>query len=235
VKKAAEEAFDKATFDKTHVKALATALALNKTPRMRARLVDALAKLGPDAADAADDIGRVARDSDGELRRKAVMTLAAMGPAGKKAAPMLLDVMNAPNEKAARRAVEAAMALTKMDGPESKQALPLLVKGILVTDPSDEKQRGRQDRVCKVLIALGTPAAEAMSKTLGADFFYKDITSEEGKQKAAARKKVMETLLGMGKKANTSQVLRDLAETQKRDPDLDLRKLAEQIRVKIQM
>jgi len=45
----------------------------------------------------------------------------------------------------------------------------------------------------------------------------------------------METLLEMGKKANTSQVLRDLAEAQKRDPDLDLRKFAEQIRVKIQM
>jgi len=159
VRKAAEEAFDKATFDKAHVKALATALALNKTPRVRARLVDALGKLGPDAADAADDIGRVARDSDGELRRKAVMTLATMGPAGKKAAPMLLDVMTDPNEKEAAARVEAAIALTKMDVPESKQALPHLVKGILITDPADEKQRERQDRICKVLIALGTPAA----------------------------------------------------------------------------
>jgi hypothetical protein len=45
---------------------------------------------------------------------------------------------------------------------------------------------------------------------------------------------VIETLVEMGKKANTSQVLRDLAETQKRDPDLDLRKLAEEARAKIQ-
>jgi WD40 repeat protein/HEAT repeat protein len=234
VRKAADEAFNKATFTKEQLPALKTALALNKNAQVRLQLVNAIAKLGPDGADAADDLGRLVRDATGELRLKAIAALADFGPAGKQAAPMLLDVVKNVNDKEPAARIEAAVALAKMNVPESKEAIPLLVRALLVTDGGDDKQRERQEKASKILLEIGAPAAEPLSRSLTGDFFSPEIKTPDGMAKAAARKKVMEMLIALGPKANTSQVLRDLVSVFQRDPDPALRKLADQARGDVQ-
>ncbi len=236
VRKAADEAFAKAAFDKSHVKALATVLGLNKSVKVRMQIVDALGRLKADASDAAEDLGKVAEESQGDLRLKAIRALAELGPAGKKGGPMLVAVMTDKNEKDDNVRIEAALAITKMEAPEAKEALPILIKGLLVTDPTDATQTERQDKVSKVLIEIGKPAADPLAKTLGVsgDFYISNVNTPAGKSAAAARRKVVEILQAMGKKANTGRVLIELADMQRGDPDLDLRKLAGQVRVEIQ-
>ncbi len=231
VRKAAEEAFSQAAFDKTHVKALSTVLRINKSVAVRARVVDVLAKLGPDAADAAEDLGRVAKDSEGDLRVKAIATLGLLGPAGKKGAPLLVEVLADKNERSDDVRIEVAIALTKMNAPEAKQAVPLLIKGLLVTDSTDAKQIARQEKVTKILIDIGGPAADPLARTIGSkgDFYNSKINTKEGAAASAARRRVLEILIAMGKKANTGGVLLALANAAKEDPDGEVRKFAQQV------
>ena len=158
---------------------------------MRARVVDVLAKLGPDAADAAEDLGRMAKESDGELRLKAITTLGLLGPAGKKGDALLVEVLAEQTNGARRCVPKWRCALTKMNAPEAKQAVPLLIKGLYVSDPTDAKRLTRQDKVSKILISIGGPAADPLAKTLSptGDFYNSKTTTPKGMADAAARRR----------------------------------------------
>jgi HEAT repeat protein len=229
VRKAAEDAFRKATFDKSQVNGLATVLNTNKSPRVRMEIVDALGRLKADAADAAESLGKIAKDSDGDLRLKAIQALAEIGPAGKKGAASLVDVMNDKNEKNDTVRIEAAMAITKMEAPEAKQALPIVIKGLYVTDETDAKQTERRDKVSKVLVAIGKPAADPLAKTLDptGDFYNAKVSTAEGMAMARARKQVLEILLEMGpKNGKTGTSFLILSKVSKEDPSGEVRQLA---------
>ena len=236
VQKAAEEAFDKAVFEKAQVKALASALRSRTNPRIRGKIVDALLKLGADAEDAAEELGLVAKESEGDLRLKAIKGLAELGPAGKKAAPELLAMLDSKTDKDDAVRIEAAIALTKIGAVETKQALPHLVKGLLVTNASDTKQYERQERVRKILIQIGQPAADSLAKTLGpsGDFYNAKTTTPAGMQAVDARRKVLEIFKEMGPKAYTGGVPLALASMAKDDPDKKLREMAAEVLKAIQ-
>ena len=103
-----------------------------KHERMREQVAFILGRIGPDAAAAAEALGKLAGDPNPHVAEAAAMALANIGPGAQAATPSLADVVRnaqSPNRHA------AAYALGKI-GPNAAAAEPALLEAMASPDQS---------------------------------------------------------------------------------------------------
>ena len=225
----AGEALTTGPLDKANVPLLAAALQ-NKSAAVRLRAIEALGRLGGDAASTIDTLCDLLKGDKVQERRAAVAAVGKMGSAARAAGPRLVDSLQ-DNDLAVAR--ETAMTLAQIGAPEVEQALPLLVKMLRITKPNDAGQTADRDRARKLLVGLGQPAARGLAQALRGEFSGGKLTSIVGKANAEARMTSLLTLEEMGAKANVPEVFTALAQIQRSDPIPVLRAAAKKLRAEI--
>jgi HEAT repeat protein len=229
VHKLANQGLAKVRLDKTHVPLLRKALESKKS-EVRARVVAALGALGPDAREAVPDLVRLLGESKGAERTQTMTTLRKLGPAAREAGPKLAELLK-DEDKAVR--FEACMALIDVQAEEVEQAVPALVKALLVTNPEDRESVEMKEKSKQVLAKIGKPAVKALVKALESDFTGGGARTPAGLIKAAARLEVLNTLALIGPKGKTTELMQALARTERGDPVSDIRVAAKQLRLLI--
>jgi HEAT repeat protein len=149
-----------------------------KTAESRRCAAAELARLGPDAAPAVDDLLAAARDEDYEVRRYAFAALPTFGERGKQALPIIIETMAKIIEDGGKQpgSVElfhqASAALLKLGDP--LDALPIWNKGLKARD------HGLRKEVVKAIASVGAPARKAARDLCGSldDAELTDAVSE---------------------------------------------------------
>jgi hypothetical protein len=125
------------------------------------------------------------------------------------------------------------MALIDVQAEEVEQAVPALVKALLVTNPEDRESVEMKEKSKQVLAKIGKPAVKALVKALESDFTGGGARTPAGLIKAAARLEVLNTLALIGPKGKTTELMQALARTERGDPVSDIRVAAKQLRLLI--
>jgi HEAT repeat protein len=131
----------------------------SKAVEARRTAAGELARLGPDAAAAADEMLAAAKDPDYEVRRHAFAVLPLLGEKGKAMLPIVLETMSTilsengqqPNSLALFR--QASVTFAKLGDPID--ALPIWSKGLKTRDRTLRKE------VVQSLATVGAPARKA--------------------------------------------------------------------------
>jgi WD40 repeat protein len=229
IHKLANQGLAKVRLDRTHVPLLRKALE-SKKPEVRGRIVAALGALGADAREAVPDLVRLFGAAKGAERDQVLAALRKMGPAAREAGPALAELLK-DEDKAVRW--EACMALIDVQAEEVEQAVPVLIKALLITNPEDMEAVETKEKAKKALAQLGKPAIKPLLKALEGEFVGGAARTPVGIIKGAARLEVLNTLALMGAKAKTPEVMQALARTERGDPVPGVKLAAKQLRIQL--
>ena len=234
VVRTADAAFKKTTWNKTHAAALAAALGTAKAA-LRPRLLEVLARLGGDAADAVPALRELFKKGDAKERSQVIATLARIGPGAKAAGPDLVPLLKPdPKEKNPLARLEVAFVLVDIEAEEVTRAIPLLIAALRIVN-TDEESLARRERVAKALVRLGKPAAEPLALALHGQYSIGNAGTPAGIVRAAARLKVIQILAEMGpKNACTTEVLLQLSRLEGKEPFREIRLAARATRLALQ-
>jgi WD40 repeat protein/HEAT repeat protein len=232
VAKTADAALQKGTFTRAHVRLLGDALP-GARASLRARLLEILAGLKGDAADAALAIGGLVKGADEKERVQILTTLRAIGPKAQAAGPSLVPLLERdPKQKDSILPLETALTLIELE-TELDRALPVLVSALRIED-QEQASMDRRERVAKALIQIGKPAVEHLAKALRTEFYIRVPRMPEFTIRAEARLAVVQILSAMGpRKAGISDAIVALTKMQENDPVPGLRRLAAQVRLQL--
>jgi S1-C subfamily serine protease/HEAT repeat protein len=200
-------------------------------------VIKALTLLGADARAAVSELGKAVRSEDKETRQTALAALDKLGAAARKAAPDLAELLKLDDRFVTAR---AAMVLLKIDDViESEEAkagvntLITLQKPLTEADLSNKELAALAGEAIKALIQAGKPAVPAIRKALTSTFKGGNRATGEDLANAIARQAMLSILEGMGPKAYSAELDRDLAALQKSDPAAAVREGAKQTREKM--
>jgi WD40 repeat protein/HEAT repeat protein len=230
--KAAEEAMENTKWDKTHAKALGTALP-NANAAVRAKLLKVLTMLGADAEDAVPGLRELLKNTEVKDALPLVTVLAKIGPAAKEAAPDLVGFLKRDPKMPAVTPLmlETAFLLVEVEAADLEPAIPILISSIRIED-QEEATIERRDRVMKALVKIGKPAVPRLARSLEAEYYIGNIRTPAGPVRAIARYKVMEVLVMIGPRAaGTAEVFKVLAYLERNDPFQEVRVGANQARI----
>jgi HEAT repeat protein len=193
--------------------------------------VAVLGALGPDAREAVPDLVRLLGAAKGAERAQALNALRKLGPAAREAGPQLAELLK-DKDKTVR--FEACLALIDVQAEEVEQAVPVLIKALLVTDPEDKEAVDTKEKSKQALARVGKPAVRPLVKALESDFVGGGVRTAAGLIKGAARLEVLNTLALIGSKGKTPELMQALARTERGDPVPDVRLAAKQLRLLLQ-
>lgn len=230
VARIAADTLKAAPFDKTQAPILEKALR-NKNAAVRLCAIEALGRVGADAAGTVSALGDVLKDGSADERRAVIGAIGKMGPSAREAGPRVAACLKDKDTALSR---EAARTLVRIEAAEVEQAVPILIKSLKITKADDAEQVAERDEARKMLVQIGKPAASGLAKSLGGEFAGGRLTTLDGRANVLARLVVVQTLEEMGPKANTPEVLLVLARLQGKDPVPAVRLAAKQARAKIQ-
>lgn len=223
------EALQTAPLEKANVPLFVQALQ-SKNATVRLHAIEALGRLGGDAAASVNALCDLLKGASVEQRRALVVALGKIGSAARAAGPRLVELLKDDDLLVSR---ETAMTLAQIEAAEVEQAIPVLVKTLRITKANDPPQLAARQRAHDFLIALGKPAARGLAAALRGEFTGGRLTSEVGKANVEARLAVLQTLADMGDKANVPEVLLALGQVQRTDPIPALRQAAKVVRAKV--
>jgi HEAT repeat protein len=233
VRNEANRALARVRFDKKHIALLARLLD-SRDEALRKRGAEALAGLGADAAEAVPALCKALKAASEEEQKRLLGILRKMGPAAKAAGPTVATMLKT---KDPGSRLDACAILIDIKAAEVSRCIPLLIDLLKAEDTDaleDEDAKKVRDKARDLLATIGKPAVEPLREALTRDYASREARTTAGKLNAAARREVIRTLIDIGPKGRTTQVMLDLARLQRIDPDPAVREAARDARARLQ-
>ena len=208
------------------------------TGELQRWVVKALMQLGADAKPAVPELGQLVKSEDKETRLAALAALEKLGPVPSS---ILKDAAAAMKSDDRMQNGRFAMALIKLDPElktdEGKAAVDTLIalqKPLSTEDLVNKDLLTLVNEAGKALTNLGKPVLPLLRKAMITTYRGGNLTGDAEFANAAVRLAMLRAIEAMGAKAYSAAMDTDLQWLEARDPVVQVRDAARQLRAKIQ-
>jgi WD40 repeat protein len=153
--------------------------------------LDLVIRLGPDAGEAAVQVGELLQSGDATVQLRALLALQALGKTARPASPALVKALETNKIQQKRQAAVLLARLEPSDRKVLKLVLPILIDGL---KPEEGRPDTEKEQVLQALEAIGAPAGDALVDAL-------EMARGKGAGLANHRKVLLQAIEKLGKKA----------------------------------